>query len=79
MADLMSARIAQSREHKMTSPKILAVGGAHVDRRGQMTGAFVPGASIPGTMRDASHRPRAAMRARRRKRAICGLLWMLRP
>lgn len=36
----------------MTSPKILAVGGAHIDRRGQMTGAFVPGASIPGTMRE---------------------------
>ena len=52
MADLMSARIAQSRGHKMTSPKILAVGGAHIDRRGQMTGAFVPGASIPGTMRE---------------------------
>ena len=36
----------------MTSPKILAVGGAHVDRRGQMTSPFVPGASIPGTMRE---------------------------
>jgi pseudouridine kinase len=36
----------------MTSPKILAVGGAHIDRRGQMTGTFVPGASIPGTMRE---------------------------
>ncbi|HEY6630780.1 MAG TPA: carbohydrate kinase family protein [Rhizobiaceae bacterium] len=36
----------------MTFPKILAVGGAHVDRRGQMTSPFVPGASIPGTMRE---------------------------
>src|SRR3990170_1906964 len=36
----------------MTSPKILAVGGAHVDRRGLMTSPFVPGASIPGTMRE---------------------------
>ena len=36
----------------MTSPKILAVGGAHIDRRGQMTGTFLPGASIPGTMRE---------------------------
>jgi pseudouridine kinase len=36
----------------MTSPKILAVGGAHIDRRGQMTSPFVPGASIPGTMRE---------------------------
>lgn len=32
------------------SPKILAVGGAHIDRRGQVSGAFVPGASNPGTM-----------------------------
>lgn len=36
----------------MTSPKILAVGGAHIDRRGQMTSPFVPGASVPGTMRE---------------------------
>jgi pseudouridine kinase len=36
----------------MTSPRILAVGGAHVDRRGLMTSPFVPGASIPGTMRE---------------------------
>lgn len=36
----------------MTPPRILAVGGAHVDRRGQMTSPFVPGASIPGTMRE---------------------------
>jgi pseudouridine kinase len=36
----------------MTSPKILAVGGAHIDRRGQMTSLFVAGASIPGTMRE---------------------------
>ena len=36
----------------MTSLKILAVGGAHIDRRGQMTSPFVPGASIPGTMRE---------------------------
>ncbi|CAN7427432.1 carbohydrate kinase family protein [Aminobacter sp. LjRoot7] len=34
----------------MTSPKILAIGGAHVDRRGRMTAPFVPGASIPGSM-----------------------------
>lgn len=36
----------------MTRPKLLAVGGAHVDRRGQVHGAFVPGASNPGTMRE---------------------------
>lgn len=34
----------------MTSPRILAVGGAHVDRRGRMTEPFVPGASVPGAM-----------------------------
>jgi sugar/nucleoside kinase (ribokinase family) len=34
----------------MTSPKILAVGGAHIDRRGRITGAYVPGASNPGVM-----------------------------
>lgn len=31
-------------------PAILAVGGAHVDRRGRMTADFVAGASIPGRM-----------------------------
>ncbi|PWK67568.1 carbohydrate kinase family protein [Aminobacter sp. AP02] len=34
----------------MKHPRILAVGGAHVDRRGRMTAPFVPGASIPGAM-----------------------------
>ena len=34
----------------MTRPKLLAVGGAHVDRRGQVSGIFVPGASNPGKM-----------------------------
>lgn len=36
----------------LASPKILAIGGAHIDRRGQMTADFVPGASIPGAMRE---------------------------
>ena len=36
----------------MPVPKILAVGGAHIDRRGQVAGPFVPGASNPGTMRE---------------------------
>jgi pseudouridine kinase len=36
----------------MSHPRILAVGGAHIDRRGLMTSPFVPGASIPGTMRE---------------------------
>lgn len=34
----------------MSFPKILAVGGAHIDRRGRVTGAYVPGASNPGAM-----------------------------
>lgn len=36
----------------MTGPRIFAVGGAHVDRRGQVSGRYVPGASNPGTMRE---------------------------
>ncbi len=35
-----------------TSPKILALGGAHIDRRGQVSGAYVPAASNPGVMRE---------------------------
>jgi sugar/nucleoside kinase (ribokinase family) len=31
---------------------LLAVGGAHVDRRGQIAGLFVPGASNPGVMHE---------------------------
>ncbi|TIS87641.1 carbohydrate kinase family protein [Mesorhizobium sp.] len=34
------------------SAKILAVGGAHIDRRGQVSGPYVPAASNPGTMRE---------------------------
>jgi sugar/nucleoside kinase (ribokinase family) len=34
------------------SPNILAVGGAHIDRRGQVSGSYVPAASNPGTMRE---------------------------
>jgi len=34
----------------MSFPKILAVGGAHIDRRGRITGVYVPGASNPGVM-----------------------------
>jgi sugar/nucleoside kinase (ribokinase family) len=36
----------------MTPARLLAFGGAHIDRRGQMTSPYVPGASIPGTMRE---------------------------
>lgn len=34
----------------MGKPIILGIGGAHIDRRGQVAGDFVPGASNPGTM-----------------------------
>lgn len=34
----------------MPSPQLLAVGGAHIDRRGQVSGIYVPGASNPGTL-----------------------------
>jgi pseudouridine kinase len=36
----------------MKSPTILAVGGAYMDRRGQLSDVFVPAASNPGTMRE---------------------------
>ncbi|TIP23740.1 MAG: carbohydrate kinase [Mesorhizobium sp.] len=36
----------------MKSPTVLAVGGAYIERRGQVLGAFVPAASNPGTMRE---------------------------
>ncbi|MBZ9992024.1 carbohydrate kinase family protein [Mesorhizobium sp. BH1-1-5] len=35
-----------------TSPTILALGGAHIDRRGQVSGTYVPAASNPGMMRE---------------------------
>jgi pseudouridine kinase len=48
----MSARPGKNKSAGcfMSSPKILAVGGAHIDRRGQIAGAYVPGASNPGIM-----------------------------
>jgi pseudouridine kinase len=33
-------------------PRLLGIGGAHIDRRGQVTGLYIPGASNPGTMRE---------------------------
>ncbi|WP_296745343.1 carbohydrate kinase family protein [Mesorhizobium sp.] len=35
-----------------TSPRILALGGAHIDRRGQVSGPYVPAASNPGIMHE---------------------------
>jgi pseudouridine kinase len=37
---------------KLNKPLLFAVGGAHLDRRGQSTVPFVPGASNPGIMRE---------------------------
>jgi sugar/nucleoside kinase (ribokinase family) len=34
------------------NPRILAAGGAHIDRRGQVGGVYQPAASNPGTMRE---------------------------
>jgi len=34
------------------APHILAVGGAHIDRRGRVSGVYVAAASNPGTMRE---------------------------
>lgn len=34
----------------MSSNRLFAVGGAHIDRRGQVTGAYVPGTSNPGVL-----------------------------
>ena len=34
------------------TPTLLAIGGAHIDRRGQIAGEHAPGASNPGVMRE---------------------------
>lgn len=36
----------------MKHPHLVAAGAAHIDRRGQVTGSYVPAASNPGTMRE---------------------------
>ena len=35
-----------------TAPRLLAIGGAHLDRRGQVSGEYIPAVSNPGTMRE---------------------------
>ncbi len=35
-----------------STPRLFAAGGAHIDRRGQVSGPYVPAASNPGTMRE---------------------------
>ncbi|MDP3895691.1 MAG: carbohydrate kinase family protein [Mesorhizobium sp.] len=39
-------------EQPHPAPRLLGIGGAHIDRRGQVAGIYVPGASNPGTMRE---------------------------
>jgi sugar/nucleoside kinase (ribokinase family) len=36
----------------MPLPRLLAIGGAHVDRRGHVTGTYIPGTSNPGVLRE---------------------------
>lgn len=36
----------------MSTRSLFAVGGAHLDRRGRITGAYIPGASNPGILRE---------------------------
>lgn len=36
----------------MTKTRVLAIGAAHLDRRGRIAGPYVPAASNPGTMRE---------------------------
>ncbi|CDX28461.1 PfkB domain protein [Mesorhizobium sp. SOD10] len=50
---MRSRTINESHRPEMpTSPTILALGGAHIDRRGQVSGTYVPAASNPGMMRE---------------------------
>jgi sugar/nucleoside kinase (ribokinase family) len=43
---------ADSLPGRTASPRLLAIGGAHIDRLGIMTSPFVAGASIPGQMKE---------------------------
>jgi sugar/nucleoside kinase (ribokinase family) len=47
---LSEAEVPMAGDAKAQHPDILAVGGAHIDRRGRISGAYVPAASNPGTM-----------------------------
>lgn len=56
-------------------PLLLGIGGAHIDRRGQVSGIYVPGASNPGTMReDVGGVVFNALRTARRRGVGCGLI-----
>lgn len=47
---MLAASQFQPIRSRMSSPHLLAVGGAHIDRRGRVSGAYVPGTSNPGTL-----------------------------
>jgi len=56
-------------------PLLLGIGGAHIDRRGQVSGIYVPGASNPGTIReDVGGVVFNALRTARRRGVACALI-----
>ena len=56
-------------------PRLLGIGGAHIDRRGQVSGLYVPGASNPGTMReDVGGVVFNALRTAARRGVACSLI-----
>jgi sugar/nucleoside kinase (ribokinase family) len=58
-----------------SAPRLIGIGGAHIDRRGQVAGPYVPGASNPGTMReDVGGVVFNALRTVRRRGLACSLL-----
>lgn len=58
-------------------PLLLGIGGAHIDRRGQVAGIYVPGASNPGAMReDVGGVVFNALRTARRRGVGCALISM---
>ena len=58
-------------------PLLLGIGGAHIDRRGQVAGIYVPGASNPGTMHeDVGGVVFNALRTARRRGVGCALISM---
>jgi sugar/nucleoside kinase (ribokinase family) len=57
------------------APLVLGIGGAHLDRRGQVAGIYVPGTSNPGIMReDVGGVVFNALRTARRRNVRCALI-----
>lgn len=58
-----------------TTARLIGVGGAHIDRRGQVSGLYIPGASNPGVMReDVGGVVFNALRTAQRRGVACSLL-----